>query len=143
MDCSGQVWAALVGSGELPTVLKRSWTVLKHFLDGFGRFWTFLENSGLSWNTVTGLESFPWLWKSPARTLERSRWHCKAIEIDLEIVLEVSERSGWHRIALNASFWAVWGGLTPNSILQYFQSSSIAFNATRMLWIALGSFEEF
>ena len=70
VDCSGQVWAALVGSGELPMVLKRSWTVLKHFLDGFGRFWTFLENSGLSWNTVTGLESFPWLWKSPARTLE-------------------------------------------------------------------------
>ena len=143
MDCSGQVWAALVGSGELPTVLKRSWTVLKHFLDGFGRFWTFLENSGLSWNTVTGLESFPWLWKSPARTLERSRWHCKAIEIDLEIVLEVSERSGWRRIALNASFWVVWGGFTPNSILEYFQSSSIALNATRMLWIALGSFEEF
>ena len=97
----------------------------------------------MSWNTITGLECSPWLWKSPAKTLERSRWHCKAIEIDLEIVLKVFERSGWRRIALNASLWAVRGGLTPNSILQYFQSSSIALNATRMLWIALGSFEEF
>ena len=114
MDCSGQVWVALVGSRELPMVLKRSWTVLKHVLDCFGRFWTFLESSGLSWNAVTGLESFPWFWRSPARTLERSRWHGKAMEIDLEIVLEVSERSGWRWIALDASFWDVWSGFTPN-----------------------------
>ena len=34
--------------------------------------------------------------------------------IDLEIVLEVSERSGWRWIALDALFLVVLGGLTPN-----------------------------
>ena len=42
MDCSGQVWAAFVGSGELPIVLKRSWAVLKHFQ----WFWQLWDVSG-------------------------------------------------------------------------------------------------
>ena len=81
----------------------------------WGMFFVVLEasgagcrgNLGLPWNAVTNIKSFPWYGKSPARTLERFRWHGKAMEIDLEIVLEVSERSGLRWIALDASFLAV------------------------------------
>ena len=74
------LWTVLDGSGEFSMVL-----------DGFGHLWQVQDCRG---RQLQALESVPLLWRSPARTLERSRLLEKAMEIVLETVLEMSEHSG-------------------------------------------------